>query len=323
MDRKTKIALWVEALLVALLVFSGVLLSYFSSVTALNTVLSDSGSYSQIAKVSQLKINEIIPEDVKSNPIAYSVINWGVNRFVTADLIEKLSVPTLEGLVKLSKTPTTIQGSNIVLDTTKYKTKLTSDINGFNIPQGLKSAGDSFVNALPTELKVVDLNKHPNSILAKVIKAKERLGQLKDIVLVLSVATLALAILIGVWSRENATKVVKALSLTTVAAGGATLVATGILALVVKYVPIYAGTSVLDYQINLLFLGLSNYFLTDVAKWGAVIVAAGLVVFIFTVGKVQAEIKALYARAVALITSKNESKKTKKPVKKTGSKKKK
>lgn len=309
MERKTKVAIWIEALLVALLVFSGVLLSYFSSVASLNTVLENSGSYSQIAVVAQTKLKDLVPTDVKTDPIAYGVINWAIPRFVNEALIQKLSEPTLNALVRLAKTPTTIQGSVIVLDTTQYKTKLSSDINGLNVPQGLKNAGDSFVNSLPSSLNVVNLNEHPNSILAKVIRLRDRVHTLKDIVLVLSLSVIALAILIAVWSRATLNSDIKALSVTTVAAGGATLLASGILALIANNVPLYSGGAIIDAQINTLMVGLSNYYLGNVAEWGFGILLVGLVVFFFTIDKVQAEIKKLYKKMTDMIGSKKEVKK--------------
>jgi hypothetical protein len=309
MDRKVKVLIWIEALAVALLVFGSVFVSYFASVAKLNTVLKDSGSYNQIAKIAQIQISDLIPEEVKSDPIAYGVINWGINRFVTVTTVEKISEPALNTLVKMAKTPTTIVGTNVVLDTGKYKAKLSDDINGFNIPQGLKNAGNKFVDAIPAKLNVVNLEKHPNSILARVIKVRDRLAQLRDFVNYLAVFVVIIIALIGFWSRENLTKLFKALGVATVASGGTTLLAAGILAVIATNVPLYSGSSIAASEINTMLVGLSQYYLKEVAGWGFGILLVGGVVLFFTAAKVQKFFNDSYKKLVDFINDKTAPKK--------------
>lgn len=309
MDRKIKIALTIEALLIALLVFGGVILYYFSSVASLNTVLKNSNSYESIAEISQTKLRNLIPDDIKTDPLAYGVINWGITRFVDESLITKLSEPTLNLVVKLAQTPTTIQGSNIVLDTTKYKTNLTADIEGLNIPQRLKDAGTKYVSAIPQSLNVVNLNNRPNSILAKIIRLRDKIRNLKDIVIVLSLMVVSLAILIGVWSKESLNRAIRNLSLTVTISGAVTILLSGIVALVTKYVPPYPGGTILDGQINGLVANLSYYYLTDTAKWGLILLVVGFVFFFFTIDRVQLKIKEWYNKFIDMIGSKTKSSK--------------
>jgi hypothetical protein len=302
MNRKVKAIIWIEALVVALLIFSTVLLSYFGSVSTLNKVLKDSGSYSQLSEITQSKVVELIPADVKNSPIAYGAINWGVNRFITPGLIEQLATPTLNGLVRLAKTPTTIVGSEIMIDTTQYKAKLSTDVNGLNLPKSLKKAGDSFAQAIPSQLKVVDLNKRPNSVLAKVLKAKARLHQLRGAVIFLGSVAALLALLLVIWSQKTINQILRTLSVATLAGGGATLVACGLLAFYINSVGLYSGGAIIDSQVNTLLVGLSSYFLNDVAWWGWLLTLLGAFVFFFTLEKIQREISKAYQWTKKLVT---------------------
>jgi len=159
------------ALSTFVLMYTLLIKSIFTSIDTLNANLANANVYTHLSTMIKQEVVARIPQNqhaVITNAITVGV----VNALVTPELIEQISKPTLTIAVNWIAKPATIQNNKIVVDTTQYKQQVTQFVQQKDIPQFLAPVGQQLQKAIPNQIEIMDLNKHPHGIIPAIVRAK-------------------------------------------------------------------------------------------------------------------------------------------------------
>lgn len=161
------------------------LLNNFGTAAKLQNFLHESKSFSYTADIIKSEISDKLPPKVKNNVIELTLITKFMDYVITAENIEKLAQPGLRLTYKAANTPTSIQDNKVVIATATYKDQAISYINGLGLADALKEPAQSLINSVPQELTVIDNSKHPNNPIMILIRMRDSLRLVDNMVNVL------------------------------------------------------------------------------------------------------------------------------------------
>lgn len=165
--------------------YGGALLSNFGTAAKLQNFLHESKSFSYTADIIKAEISDRLPQKIKNNVIELTLINKFMDYIITAENIEKLAQPGLRLTYKAADTPTSIQDNKVVIATATYKDQAISYINGLGLADALKEPANSLISSVPQELTLIDNSKHPNNPLMVLIRVRDSLRLVHNVVDVL------------------------------------------------------------------------------------------------------------------------------------------
>jgi hypothetical protein len=165
-------------ILLSFFTFSFITYKNISTVPAMEGFLKNSNSYVTLSQIIQTQIKNNYPPQITINPLRIAIANYLVNAIVQPDSVETLTSYALPAAQKIAQQPTSILNDQVVIDTTGYKQQLASDLSGTNLPPIVISTAQNVVQGIPDSLALVDLNQHPNSIMAKIISFRTFLENL-------------------------------------------------------------------------------------------------------------------------------------------------
>jgi hypothetical protein len=160
-----------EAISIFVLVYTLLIKSIFASIDTLNENLANANVYNHLSTMIKQVVIAHIPDTqhaVLTNAIAVNV----VNALVTPELIQQVSKPTLNIAVNWIAKPTTIENNNIVINTAQYKQQLQQFAEEKDLPQFLAPVGQELQKAIPNQIVIMDLNKHPHGIIPAIVRMK-------------------------------------------------------------------------------------------------------------------------------------------------------
>ncbi len=165
-----------------LICYGTALINNFGTAAKLQNFLHESNSFSYTAEIIKAEISERLPQEIKKNVIQSALINKFMDYIITAENIEKLAQPGLRLTYKAADTPTSIQDNKVVIATATYKDQAIGYVNSLNLPDTLKSPAQSLVNSVPQELVLIDNSKHPNNPLMVLIRVRDSLRVVHNMV---------------------------------------------------------------------------------------------------------------------------------------------
>lgn len=134
--------------------------------------LSKANVYQNVSAIVQLEIQSRYPAVVKDNIILLGVANKIVDVIVTPQLVEKVAQPALTLSVKFAQSPTEILNNKVVVETAQYKSQVKSTISELGLPELITVNVNYIIDSLPSQMTLVDLDNHPNSVFGIIIKAR-------------------------------------------------------------------------------------------------------------------------------------------------------
>jgi hypothetical protein len=167
----------------------------FATSDKLLIFLKEAKAFNYTADIVKSEISDKLPQKIKDNVIESALISKFMDYVITPDNVEKLAGPGLKLVYKAADTPTSIVNNKIVIDTTTYKSQASSYIGGLKLADALAQPANELINSVPTQLTLVDNNKHPNNPLELLIKLRNGLRTVNTI-LVYTWWTLAITLLI-------------------------------------------------------------------------------------------------------------------------------
>ncbi len=161
----------VQIISIFVLMYTLLIKSMFTSIDTLNTHLAQASVYNHLSSMIKQEVITHIPNNqhtLLTNAIAISI----VNAVVTPEMIQQVSKPMLTIGINWIAKPATIQNNNIVITTTQYKQQLKQFAQEKDLPQFLAPVGKELQQAIPNQIVVMDLNKHPHGIIPAIVRTK-------------------------------------------------------------------------------------------------------------------------------------------------------
>lgn len=174
----------VDGFLILVFTVSLILLSFFSTihsdfkdVPSMLSFLKNGRVYDNLSDVARIQIQNSYPDSITKNILLTGIANKIVETVVTPRLVEIAAKPAVTASVQFARSPAEIIDEKVVVPTAQYKTQVNSTLSDFGLPNILTTQLTRLVNSLPTQITLVDLEKHPNSVLAMLIKARALFDQ--------------------------------------------------------------------------------------------------------------------------------------------------
>lgn len=162
--------------LIALTFFS-IIHSNFKDVPSMLSFLERANVYNNASTLIKLEIQENYPATIRNNIILRGLTDELVKVIITPQLVAKVAKPALQASVAFAQSPTAIIDDKVVISTSPYKAQARQVVGDFGLPNIMTKTVGLLINALPSQLTLVDLQKRPNSVLGMIIKARTILAQ--------------------------------------------------------------------------------------------------------------------------------------------------
>ena len=164
-------------LALSLVVFSSSLVIHrsFRDIPSMLNFFERANVYVNLSEIVKLEIEENYPPELQQRVLVVALVDKLVDYVVTPQLIERAAEPFLKLSVKFAQQPVSIVSDKVVVSTAKYKEQFTESLSESDLPPFLVSAGQSVITAIPAQLTLVDNQKHPDNVLAKIIKLRDAL----------------------------------------------------------------------------------------------------------------------------------------------------
>lgn len=134
--------------------------------------LNNAKVYNNLTTIIRIEIKNFIPKPLRNNILLGGLANNAIDGIITSGLVAQAAKPALELSVGFAKSPTAIIDDKVVVATAKYKKQAIDVLQGFGLPQFVLVNAQLLINSVPKQLVLVDLKKHPNSVLGIIIKLR-------------------------------------------------------------------------------------------------------------------------------------------------------
>ncbi|HVZ66748.1 MAG TPA: hypothetical protein VG917_00630 [Patescibacteria group bacterium] len=155
--------------------FFSVVNKNFKDVPSMLGFLENANVYNNVSDIVRLEIESRYPKTINNSIILSGLANKLLDFVVTPQTVEKVAKPALNLSVKFAQAPTSIIDNNVVIATAKYKNQARETLSGFGLPKILLVNAGFLIDSIPAHLTIVNLEKHPNSILGIIIKLRTAL----------------------------------------------------------------------------------------------------------------------------------------------------
>ncbi len=243
--------------------FFKVINSNFRDVPSMLNFLSRANVYNNASQIVKLEVQAYYPERIKNNFVLYGLANKLVDYVVTPGLIEKAATPALRATVAFAQAPTSIVSNKVVVQTAPYKAQASSTIGELGLPRILVNTINLAINSVPTQLTLVNLEKHPNSPLAMIIRARTLLQHNETLLVVTTFAMFFLWVVLIVYNMRHIKKLFEAIWLSL----GSAFILVLILSLLIPWVVsmnLPGGANALGVAQNNLVTDIVNYFVNQI-----------------------------------------------------------
>lgn len=147
----------------------------FKNVPSMLGFLENANVYNNVSNIVRLQIESRYPKAINNSIVLSGLADKLLDFIVTPQNVEKIAKPALNLSVKFAQAPTSIIDNNVVIATAKYKNQARDTISGFGLPKILMVNVNFLIDSIPAHLTIVNLDKHPNSILGIIIKLRTAL----------------------------------------------------------------------------------------------------------------------------------------------------
>jgi hypothetical protein len=284
MSKLSKILVTCQVIVIILLTYFLVLNGYVTSKARLDTFLVGAKTYSYTAEIVKSEIENHLPSSIKNNIVKNTIVTDVLDNLVTPKLIQKVSSGPLTRIIKNinSGTKASISGNKVVLNTSSYKTQISQVIAGWSLPPTLNNLANQAISSIPSQVTVVDLSKNPNSVVGQLVKTRDYLRKIGDIIVILAIILIAL--IVGLFV-ENRSKIRQA-----VIGIGWVLGISGILIIVLSYLgPLVLNSALyvsnpttMNGLYNNMVINLGSYYLSVPGPLGIIFFLGSIVIYIST-----------------------------------------
>jgi len=275
---RNRVLLTLLSVLLVLLSLVYVMRNNFVSAEKTYLFLKEAQAFDSISDLTKETIRQNLPDQVKNNLIEKAIIEKLMDIVITPQNVAKIADPGIKAFYNISKKGASLADEQLSFNTTSIKSQAQQYIPSLGLPKAFVDASNTFVNATPDEINILNPKKNPNSPLTTFLKLREiyrTLNSIADILTVLIVINLLAIVAINVrslkllpktlaWSFGGAAAVVLALS----------FLAPPIISLVVG-----SGNSSLQQYINNLSENLTNRFFLLVRSYGWLYLVIALLAF--------------------------------------------
>jgi len=267
-------------LFLASLGFFSIVHNNFADTSSVLGFLEKGKVYDNLSTAVKLEIQSKYPENIRKNIIYYALANKIMEAVVTPETVAVLARPAVELSYAYAKTPTAIISNKVAISTAIYKDQVKEMIAGFELPKIVNTNVDMMIDSVPATLTLVDLEKHPNSILGLIIKWRA-LYRENEAALKISYAVIFAVIVISLISNMfSIRKFFGVLWSGFISAGVVVILAT----LIGVWIMNMAFSGAVDSMVmaqNKLIADAVSYFMSQLRNCGIVLVLIGLACFVF------------------------------------------
>ena len=284
MNKKTKLIIFCQIVVVMLLAHTIILRGYVTNATKIEALLVEAKTFVYATEIIKTEIKNNLPEKIQDNIIEKAIVYKTIDYVITPKLVQEVSSKPIAKVIAAinKKGDSTIVNNKVVIDTTKYKAQLTKNISGWQLPKELNVLAIDVVSSLPPQVSIVNLEKNPNSFFAYIIKARIYVRELSNIITAL---TLVLAILIASIFVINRKKIVIAIRGT-----GWVLSFSGLFMIILSYIGSATVSSVfivsnptsVDNLVNNMVLAIGTNYLRASGIFGVISLIIGVIIIILT-----------------------------------------
>jgi lipid-A-disaccharide synthase-like uncharacterized protein len=152
--------------------FSHVIHKNFKDVPSMQAFFQNAKVYDNVSTIVRLEIQSFYPGIVKKNIFLSGLADKLVDTIVTPGTVANVAGPALRLSVKFAQAPTSIINNKVVIATAIYKQQAVQVLKDFGLPKFIVVNAQLIIDAVPAKLTLVNLEKHPNSILAVIIRIR-------------------------------------------------------------------------------------------------------------------------------------------------------
>lgn len=280
----------------------------FSTAPRILNFFDKANVYNNASEIIKLEVQSYYPKDIKSNFILVGLANKLVDFVVTPNLVEQAAAPAVKLSVSFAKSPTSIVSDKVVISTAPYKSQVLNTISELGLPGVLVTTVKLAVGAVPADLTLVNLEKHPNSPLAMIIQARSIIGSNETLLVATSFFMLFLWIVLITYNLRHIKKLFESVW---ISVGFSAIIVFLVVVLVPWIVSLNlpGGVDSLGTAQNNLVMDVVKYFASQISKfaiWYAIIagicfVAWKYIKFDKTQAKIDKVLKKLHIPTVEVI----------------------
>lgn len=160
------------SVLLILTAFVTILRDNFISSSKAYLFLKEANAFENVANLTKDAIRSNLPEKVKNNLLEKAIIEKLMDIVITPENVAKIAEPGIKSLYKESGKIASLADENISYDTVAIKEQAQKYLPTLGLPSAFAQASEQFIEAVPNEIKVLDVKKHPNSPLALFVKLR-------------------------------------------------------------------------------------------------------------------------------------------------------
>jgi len=134
--------------------------------------LRNANVYTNVSVIAKLKVQDSYPKIIANNFVLSGLADKLLDAVITPGLVERAAKPALILSVQFAQAPTDIVDNKVVVATAPYKQQVMQTVADFGLPKFLVVNAGLVIDAIPSQLTLVNLQKHPNSIMGIIIKAR-------------------------------------------------------------------------------------------------------------------------------------------------------
>lgn len=167
----------------------------FKDIPSVINFFNNANVYPNLTEITKITLRNYYSPMLQENVLQLALADKLADTLITPTVIKSVVDPGLKLSVAFSNQPTSIIENKVVVDTTKYKQQILQDINNYDLPKLVNSGISYFLTKVPQYVTLIDNQKHPNNLLATIIKARTFL-QYNHMGLQISWVVLGLTILV-------------------------------------------------------------------------------------------------------------------------------
>ncbi len=293
MNKKTKLIIICQIVVVMLLAHTVILRSYVTNAAKLETLLVEAKTFIYATEIIKTEIKNNLPEKIQDNIIEKSIVNKAIDYVITPKLVQEVSQKPIAKVIAAinKKGDAEIVNNKVVIDTAKYKAQLDKNISGWQLPNELNTLAKDVVNSVPAQVSIVNLEKNPNSFFAYLIKARIYVKQLSNIITALTLILVALVACLFIINRKRIVMAIRAT--------GWVLGISGLLMIILSYIGSSTVSSVftvsnptnIDNLLSNMVLAIGTRYLHAPGSLGIFSLIIGSIILIVTSHKLIEKVK--------------------------------
>jgi hypothetical protein len=262
-----RILLVLLSILLVITSFVVILRDNFISSSKAYLFLKESQAFENLAELTKDSIRSNLPDKVKNNFIEKALIEKIMEIVVTPQNIAKIAEPAIVGLYKVTTKAADLADKNISYDTKTIKNQARQYIPSLGLPKSFVDASNEFVNAVPDEITVLDVQKNPNSPLAIFVKLRNAYRTINTVANILWIVLVINIVALIAINIKNIARMLKSFAWGFGSAGVASLIIS-YLAPQLTSLFMGSGSNATDQAISNLVNGLVQHYFKLMSSYG-------------------------------------------------------